>query len=178
MRSPRPSVSACVAPVWCPSGVSRQSLETVWKLRTSSISWSREPAQNGQKDTLFGASRYRQTRDPTRPATFQTVSRETVWKILSTSQPSYHEPCHRDIDKRFSGGAQPLVVLAHPPVLREPREGALHNPAAREDLEAPARKQLLPIDLPALFRPLLRPHHRNLLWRRLGSAMDDLDTQA
>src|SRR5215212_2236028 len=81
MRSPRPSVSACVAPVWCPSGVSRQSLETVWKLRTSSISWSREPAQNGQKDTLFGASRYRQTRDPTRPATFQTVSRETVWKI-------------------------------------------------------------------------------------------------
>src|SRR5215213_9213324 len=105
------------------------------------------------------------------------VPRETVWKILSTSQPSYHEPCHRDIDKRFSGGAQPLVVLAHPPVLREPREGALHNPAAREDLEAPARKQLLPIDLPALFRPLLRPHHCDLLWRRLGSAMHDLDAQ-
>src|SRR5215213_5850907 len=109
---------------------------------------------------------------------FTELPRETVWKILSTSQPSYHEPCHRDIDKRFSGGAQPLVVLAHPTVLREPREGTLHNPAAREDLEAPARKQLLPIDLPTLFRPLLRPPHRDLLWRRLGSAMNDLDAQA
>jgi hypothetical protein len=29
---------------------------------------------NGRKGTLLGASRYRQTRDPTRPATFQTVS--------------------------------------------------------------------------------------------------------
>src|SRR5918997_2844165 len=57
---------------------------------------------------------------------------ETVWKILSTSQPSYHEPRHRYIDERFSGGAQPLVVLAHPTVLREPREGSLHNPAAWE----------------------------------------------
>src|SRR5215213_6267125 len=51
--------------------------ETVWKRRTGSISWSREPAQNGRKGTLFGASRLRHTRDPTRPATFQTVSPRT-----------------------------------------------------------------------------------------------------
>src|SRR5215208_2697947 len=126
-------------------------------------------------ELLFGRQKRRLSR-VSRPLSTQ-MPRETVWKILSTSQPSYHEPCHRDIDKRFSGGAQPLVVLAHPPVLREPREGALHNPAAREDLEAPARKQLLPIDRPALFRPLLRPHHCDLLWRRLGSAMHDLDAQ-
>src|SRR5215204_225934 len=104
-------------------------------------------------------------------------STETVWKILSTSQSPYHQPRHRDIDERFSGGAQPLVVLAHPTVLREPREGAFHHPTSRQDLEAPARKQLLPIDLPTLFRPLLRPHHRDLLRRRLGSAMHDLDAQ-
>src|SRR5919112_3460312 len=87
---------------------------------------------------------------------------ETVWKILNTSQSPYHEACHRDIDEGFSASAQPLVVLAHPTMLREPREGTLHNPAARKDLEAPVWKQLLPIDLPALFRPLLRPLHREL----------------
>src|SRR5215208_3846507 len=105
------------------------------------------------------------------------LPRETVWKILSTTQSPYHHSRHRDIDERFSGGAQPLIVLAHPPVLREPREGAFHHPTPRQDLEAPARKQLLPIDLPALFGPLLRPHHRDLLRRRLGSAMHDLDAQ-
>src|SRR5215212_11762053 len=51
-------------------------------------------------------------------------------KILSTSQPPYHQPCHRRIDERFSGCAQPLVILAHPPVLREPAEGPLHYPSA------------------------------------------------
>jgi hypothetical protein len=33
---------------------------------------------DGRKGTLFGAARYRQTRDPTRPATFQTVSRRRI----------------------------------------------------------------------------------------------------
>src|SRR5215207_6669863 len=101
-----------------------------------------------------------------------------VWKILSTSQSPYHEACHRYIDEGFSGSAQPLIVLAHPSVLAQPRESSLHHPAAREDLEAPVWKQLLPIDLPVLFRPLLRPLHRDLLWRRLGSAVKNPDTQA
>ena len=57
------------------------------------------------------------------------------------------------------------------------RSDYLHNPAARENLEAPMRKQLLPIDLPALFRPLFCPLHSDLLWRRLGSTMNDLDAQ-
>jgi hypothetical protein len=43
---------------------------------------------------------------------------------------------HRDIDERFSAGTQPLVVLAHPPVLREPRESALHHPPPRQYHEA------------------------------------------
>ncbi len=102
---------------------------------------------------------------------FTLLPRETVWKTLITSQPPYHEASHRDIDKRFSCGAKPLVVLAHPPVLRESREGALHD-------DIPAREQLLPIDLPALFRSLLRPLHRDLLWHWLGSAMNNLDAQA
>src|SRR5215211_1099783 len=61
---------------------------------------------------------------------FREVRIRNCLKILSTSQPPYHQPCHRRIDERFSGGAQPLVILAHPPVLREPGEGPLHYPSA------------------------------------------------
>src|SRR5215211_7191015 len=58
------------------------------------------------------------------------TSERNCLKILSTSQPPYHQPCHCRIDERFCGGAQPLVILAHPPVLREPGEGPLHYPSA------------------------------------------------
>src|SRR5918998_6303350 len=97
--------------------------------------------------------------------------------MLSTSQPPYHEPPHRDIDERFSSGAQPLVVLAHAPVLREPREGALHHPAPRQYHEPSRRHQLLPIDLLALLGPLLCPGASYLFRDGLGRTADDLYTQ-
>jgi transposase len=46
-------------------------------------------------------------------------------------QTPHHQPYHRGIHKRFCAGAQPLVVLAHPPVLGEPGEGPLHHPSTR-----------------------------------------------
>src|ERR687897_2480916 len=61
------------------SSQNSSSRETVWKLREGSISWSQHGAKrvhNGRKSTLLGASRYRQSLHPTRPATFQTVSLE------------------------------------------------------------------------------------------------------
>src|SRR5918998_4480262 len=108
---------------------------------------------------------------------FTEVPRETVWKMLSTSQPPYHEMGHRHIDERFSGGAQPLVVLAHPTVLVQPREGALHNPAPRQYHEASRRHQLLPIDLLSLLGPLLRPGASYLFRDGLGRAAHDLAPQ-
>ena len=49
--------------------------------------------------------------------------------------------------------------------------GDFHHPAPRQNFEAPARKLLLPIDLTSLFRPLLRPHPRDLLWRQFQCTM-------
>lgn len=43
----------------------------------------------------------------------------------------HHGVRHRDVDERFSSGAQPVVVLAHPVALRQPREGVRHDPAVR-----------------------------------------------
>src|SRR5918994_2699471 len=98
--------------------------------------------------------------------------------MLSTSKPPYHETGNRHIDERFSGGAQPLVVLAHPPVLVQPREGALHHPAPRQYHEASRRHQLLPIDLLSLLGPLLlRPGASYLFRDGLGRETHHLDTQ-
>jgi hypothetical protein len=46
---------------------------------------------------------------------------ETVWKVLRTSQPLHHEPRHRRVNKGLPCGAQSLVVLGHPPVMRDPQ---------------------------------------------------------
>jgi len=45
---------------------------------------------------------------------------ETVWKFSATCQPPQHQPNHGCVDERFRAGAQPLVILAHPPVLSQP----------------------------------------------------------
>src|SRR5215216_4180450 len=68
---------------------------------------------------------------------------ETVWKVLCTSQPPDHEPRHRRVDKCLSGGAQPLVVFGHPPVVGDPREGALHHPPPRQHCETSRGQKLL-----------------------------------
>src|SRR5215207_9908633 len=64
-------------------------------------------------------------------ALFTGVRGETVWKFSGTGQAPHHKPYHRGVHERLRAGAQPLVVLAHPPVLREPREGPLHHPPPR-----------------------------------------------
>ena len=54
---------------------------------------------------------------------------ESIRKASSASQPPHHKTCNRRVDERLAGSAQPLVVLAHPSVLTQPREGAFHDPA-------------------------------------------------
>ena len=44
-----------------------------------------------------------------------------------------HGVGHRDIDERFSSGAQPVVVLAHPVALRQSIEGVRHDLAVRSN---------------------------------------------
>src|SRR5215212_7835696 len=93
--------------------------------------------------------------------------RETVWKLLRTGQPPHHKPRHRRVDKGLSGGAQPLVVLGHPPVVGDPREGALHHPPPRQDPKTPRWHQPPPVNLLALLSPLFRPDLGYLLGDRL-----------
>jgi hypothetical protein len=79
------------------------------------------------------------------------TSSETVWKFLVTGQPPHHQTHHSRVDERFAGRAQPLVVLAHPPVVADPGEGSFHDPASRQHLKSPARKQLVEVDAPLVF---------------------------
>src|SRR5215203_4920361 len=58
---------------------------------------------------------------------------------------------------------KPLVVLAQPPVLPQPREGALHHPTPRQSHVPPRRHQLLPVDLLALLGPIPCPNLGNIL---------------
>src|SRR5215217_9639127 len=55
---------------------------------------------------------------------------ETVWKFSGTRQPPHHQADHCRVDERFCASTKPLVILAHPPVLREPGEGPFHHPPA------------------------------------------------
>lgn len=48
-------------------------------------------------------------------------------------QPLQHEPAPRRVDHGLTGLAQPLVVLAEPPALPQPAEGACGDPSPRED---------------------------------------------
>src|SRR5215212_6785925 len=57
--------------------------------------------------------------------------RETVRKASLASQPSHHQAAHRHVDERFATLGQPLVVLAHPPVVIYPGKRSLHYPAAK-----------------------------------------------
>src|SRR5215211_611329 len=103
---------------------------------------------------------------------------ETVWKFSDTSQAPHHQTDHGRVDERFCASTKPPVVVAHPPVLRDPREGALHHPTPRKCFEASLWHQLLPIDLLALLGPLFSPDHRHLLRNGLFGLTYDLHTQA
>jgi hypothetical protein len=64
--------------------------------------------------------------------TSENAPSETVWKLSATSQPPNHQANHGRVDERFRACAQPLVVFAHPPVLAQPREGALDGLLAND----------------------------------------------
>src|SRR5215216_8199625 len=100
-------------------------------------------------------------------ALFARLPRDSVRKLLSTGQPPHHKASHRYIDERFARRAQPLVVLGHPPVVGDPREGALHHPPTRQDPKTPRRHEPLPVHLLALLSPLFRPDLGYLLGDRL-----------
>src|SRR5215203_5380352 len=94
---------------------------------------------------------------PKRPHLFTEPRRETVWKFLSTGQPPHHNPRHRRVNEGLSGGAQPFVVFGHPPVMADPREGALHHPPTRQHLETFRWHQPLPVHRLPLLGPLCGP---------------------
>src|SRR5215217_1105401 len=65
-----------------------------------------------------------------RSSTSENSTSETVWKFSGTRQPPHHQADHCRVDERFCASTKPLVILAHPPVLREPGEGPFHHPPA------------------------------------------------
>src|SRR5215212_4951849 len=103
---------------------------------------------------------------------------ETVWKLLYTDYTSHHQSCHRRVDKGLPGGAQPLEVFGHPPVVRDPREGSLYDPSTRQDSEAARRHEPLPIHLLAFLGPLPCPSLGHLLRERLPRLAHHLHTQS
>src|SRR5215212_5802329 len=93
--------------------------------------------------------------DPSRKARTEIAQRSILEGVLQTRtrgetascssrQPAQHEPAHRPVDHRLCGLGQPFVVLAEPPRQAQPREGALHDPTARQHLET-ARLILQPV---------------------------------
>ena len=103
---------------------------------------------------------------------------ETVWKFLVTGQAPHHQTHYSRVDERFAARTQLLVVLTHPPVVVYPGEGSFHEPASRQRLETPSRKQPVEADAATFLVPLPRPGEQHLLWPRLRAAVDDLDAQA
>ena len=65
------------------------------------------------------------------------MSARDCLETLRTSEAPHHKPRHRHVDEGLPGGAQPLVIFGHPPVVRDPSEGALHHPTPRQDPETP-----------------------------------------
>jgi hypothetical protein len=52
---------------------------------------------------------------------------------------------------------RPLLDLPHPPVLAQPCEGTVSDPAPRQNLKTPPCERTLPVDLPPLLGPSLCP---------------------
>src|SRR4028118_1763183 len=55
---------------------------------------------------------------------------------LSRGDAPEHDATHGGVDDRFAGFRQTLVVTGQPARARQPSEGALDDPSARDDVEA------------------------------------------
>src|SRR5215218_6639413 len=108
---------------------SSQELRREWPIPELSLTLWELPREDRSRGQLAGTrppSNGRAPRLQTLPSQMAKVERgKTVWKLLRTSQPPHHEPRHRGVDEGLSGCARPLVVFGHPPVVADPREGAL-----------------------------------------------------
>src|SRR5215204_720103 len=89
-------------------------------------------AQGFKGANRTAAPKWRKQRGPGRLSrrTSENSPSETVWKFSGTRQPPHHQADHCRVDERFCASTKPLVILAHPPVLREPGEGPFHHPPA------------------------------------------------
>src|SRR4051794_16668017 len=84
-------------------------------------------------------------------------------KSSNTSEPPTHEADHGSVHQRLPARTRPLVVFAHPPVVVDPSDRSLHNPATRQHHEAFRGQQSLPIHGHALFGPFPCPPHQHHL---------------
>src|SRR5258706_2651034 len=98
-------------------------------------------------------------------ASYTEISKKPSEKSLATSKSAQHQADHGDVDERFAGRAQPLIILAQPAVLPLPSKRPFHYPPAWEDPETGRREVFGPIDL--LRRDVAgNPHF--LVARRVG----------
>src|SRR3712207_7785400 len=60
-----------------------------------------------------------------------------------TGAPPQHQATHHSMDYDLARLAQPLVVPAHPPALREPVDGSLRHPRSEEHTSELQSRQYL-----------------------------------
>src|SRR5215203_5618119 len=73
-------------------------------------------------------------------------------KSSNSGESPRHEADHGSVHHRFAARTKPLVVLAHPPLLVDPRQRTLHHPPTRQHQEAFGGHELAPIYRHALLR--------------------------
>jgi hypothetical protein len=100
----------------------------------------------------------------------------TLPLVLTNGQsPPQHKACRRHVDERLTRRRKPLVILAHPAVLAQPREGALHYPPRQEGSEALSKwEKRLPIYRHPLLAPFPGPRLHHLLRSHFRRVSDDL----
>src|SRR5215210_2063356 len=95
-------------------------------------------------------------------------------KSSNSGESPRHEADHGSVHHRFAARTKPLVVLAHPPLLVDPRQRTLHHPPTRQHQEAFGGHELAPIHRHALLSPFLRPTHQHLFGGWLSGALDEV----
>src|SRR5215212_2857182 len=124
---------------------------------------------------LAGPPRSYEKELPPRLFSHQCVER-LYEKVSNTGKPPRHEADHGSVHQRLAARTRPLVVFAHPPVLVEPRKCPLYYPSTRQHLKAFRGHKILPIDLHALFGPLLGPRPHDLFGSRLARTLQEIHT--